>query len=347
MATTTPSITSNRWQIITNIWQKEQWLYGFVGALAGFIFGIAASRNLGSIVNWFASGFWNEALSIAITVIVLDRLNRMRDTEQLKMRLIREAGSRSNSTAITAIDWMQRENWLVGEHGLLKNQYLGEANLHNANLRKVNLESASLELCNLEKATLDDANLIYAQIGEASFKEAVLRWSKLYRVHGYQTKMIGADLYEADFTQAYLRGSVFDNAIGFGCKFNGANLGEVSMKYAVFEFADFEKAHMNISNLTNVNLQNANLKRTALGRTNLSYAILGGANFKGADLDDSFMLGCKLESANSFGFVDVAEFDENTVLPDGCNWSPTTDMTRFTDPNHPNFWQPTWVTEIS
>jgi len=33
----------------------------------------------------------------------------------------------------------------------------------------------------------------------------------------------------------------------------------------------------------------------------------------------------------------------SAILPDGSKWTPDTDMTRYTDPNHPDFWQPDWV----
>ena len=49
-------------------------------------------------------------------------------------------------------------------------------------------------------------------------------------------------------------------------------------------------------------------------------------------------------------------FDERTVLPDAEHtgydanynrvydkyWTPDTDMTRYTDPNHVDYWQPEW-----
>jgi hypothetical protein len=51
------------------------------------------------------------------------------------------------------------------------------------------------------------------------------------------------------------------------------------------------------------------------------------------------------------------EFDTDTVLPDARiidwddkttpvydkYWTTRTDMSRYTDPNHPNFWQPEWI----
>jgi hypothetical protein len=50
-----------------------------------------------------------------------------------------------------------------------------------------------------------------------------------------------------------------------------------------------------------------------------------------------------------------AQFDENTILPDAefvvdnksfdKHWTPQTDMTRYTNPDHPDFWQPEWATK--
>ena len=50
-----------------------------------------------------------------------------------------------------------------------------------------------------------------------------------------------------------------------------------------------------------------------------------GTIFTGADL-----AGAQLDSAT---------YDEKTVLPDGTFWTAGTDMTRFTDPDHPAFWR--------
>jgi hypothetical protein len=33
------------------------------------------------------------------------------------------------------------------------------------------------------------------------------------------------------------------------------------------------------------------------------------------------------------------QFDEETRLPDDTKWTPDADMSRFTDPKHPEFWR--------
>ena len=51
-------------------------------------------------------------------------------------------------------------------------------------------------------------------------------------------------------------------------------------------------------------------------------------------LYDGSLQGADLLGANLQG----ARFDY-TTLPDGTKWIPDTDMTRFTDPDHPDFWR--------
>jgi hypothetical protein len=74
------------------------------------------------------------------------------------------------------------------------------------------------------------------------------------------------------------------------------------------------------------NLQYANLQSTHLDHTNMM-----GANLMEADLQNAVM--------PIFNDRPSTSFDENTILPDGTRWTPETDMTRFTDPAHPDFWR--------
>jgi hypothetical protein len=54
------------------------------------------------------------------------------------------------------------------------------------------------------------------------------------------------------------------------------------------------------------------------------------ANLQGANLSYANLQGAVLEDA---------ELNETTILPDGTQWTPDTDLKRFTDPKHPNFWR--------
>jgi hypothetical protein len=102
-------------------------------------------------------------------------------------------------------------------------------------------------------------------------------------------------------------------------------------------------------------LVGANLQEAYLGRANLHEADLSGANLQGADLSGANLQEVGLSFTNLYGArlrganlqeaeLDVAEFDEKTALPDDSSversfWTPDTDMVRFTDPDHPDFWR--------
>jgi hypothetical protein len=64
------------------------------------------------------------------------------------------------------------------------------------------------------------------------------------------------------------------------------------------------------------------------------------SNLQGADLTLTNLQGADLRRTNLQGAdLEVAQFDENTILPDMTKWTPDTDMKRFTDPKHPQFWR--------
>jgi hypothetical protein len=94
------------------------------------------------------------------------------------------------------------------------------------------------------------------------------------------------------------------------------------------------KTYKEYEDYGNANLYSAGLKHSTLYRVNFSGADMQNANFVQANLEDCYFRGAKLEGA---------QFNENTVLPDGKKWMAETDMRRFTDPQHSDFWQPEWV----
>jgi Pentapeptide repeats (8 copies) len=150
----------------------------------------------------------------------------------------------------------------------------------------------------------------------------------------------------------------------------GANLGGASLDGADLENANLSDAELLDANLSDALLLMANLSSANLNGANLSSANLNGANLSGADLDganlyDANLLGANLQSANLLGVnlqgaklwtanlqganlldanlqgadLDSAKLNESTRLPDGEKWTSGTDLIRFTDPQHANFWR--------
>ena len=64
------------------------------------------------------------------------------------------------------------------------------------------------------------------------------------------------------------------------------------------------------------------------------------ANLEGVSLEFADLRGALPVFANLKGAVlEGARLDENTRLPDGTNWTPGADMTRFTNSDHSRFWR--------
>ena len=136
-----------------------------------------------------------------------------------------------------------------------------------------------------------------------------------------------ADLFQADFTLADLEGAMF-----FSTR---------------LQEAEFVNAYLYDANFYMANLQRANFNGANLYGADLSFASL-----KGAFLGDACLINAIL--ANTL-------YDEMTILPDAVeigfkkdgsflydkHWTPETDMSRYTDPNHPDFWEPDWVKQKS
>jgi len=163
-------------------------------------------------VEDYSVNLYTEVISVIFTIVVLDQINEYRDTQRLKRRLVREAGSRANNTAVSAIDWMRHEGWLTGESGLLKGADLHDAKLANANLYEANLEDANLLHANLYKANLAESNLTRAVLYEANLTNADLRGANLEGAYLAGTNLTNAKLNRANLTNADLRGAILIGA---------------------------------------------------------------------------------------------------------------------------------------
>ncbi len=162
------------------------------------------------------------------------------------------------------------------------------------------LRGARLERANLREAYLRDANLHGAALLQASLREADLTGATLSNAN-----LIKANLQGADFTGADLRDALLQNT---------------DAQSTVFFRADLERANLFGAKLTNANLREANLQDAVLTDADLHGANMAAANLQGAKLKAD----C---------------FDTETWLPDGRYWTPATDLGRYSDPAHPQFWR--------
>jgi hypothetical protein len=154
-----------------------------------------------------------------------------------------------------------------------------------------------------------------------------------------------------------------------GIRLSSSDLEDLDLSFADFSGADLSGATLSGADLTGANLTGATLSYATLSYTTLNGAIfkgakLRGANLRGADLrhadfSNAFMRGAVLEQATLTGAVmlhaqlhganlqaaDLREADlrdailTRATLPDGDKWDTCTEVSRFTDPDHGDFWQ--------
>jgi hypothetical protein len=136
--------------------------------------------------------------------------------------------------------------------------------------------------------------------------------------------LAGANLQEAFLERANLQGTFLERA---------------NLQGALLQKANLEATNLWAANLQGANLWAADLHGAILGGANLCGADLSQANLQGAFLYHANLQGVRLEGANLQGMsYDDAQFSDQTMLPDGSPWTPQTDLRRFTDTNHPDFW---------
>ena len=150
--------------------------------------------------------------------------------------------------------------------------------------------------------------------------------------------------------------ALLKNAHLHNAKLQGSDLYEANLQDANLRYANLQDANLRHVNLQGTNLGRSNLQQAYFESANLQYAILRFANLQHATLWNSSL--CHIEQ------IDTAIFDEKTVLPDAQPmvnesgnwrkddngnyvydkyWTPQTDMRRYTDPQHPDFWEPDYL----
>jgi uncharacterized protein YjbI with pentapeptide repeats len=149
------------------------------------------------------------------------------------------------------------------------------------------------------------------------------------------TDLSGLDAQNLDFSSAGLR---YD---GFNPHFQlaNSNFSHCNLPYADFTLANLQKASFAYAVLSGAVLaqsqcQSANFSYANLSGSDLSDIHLEWADFSHADLSSAFFSFSSVIGVDFTG----ASFDRHTRLPDDSDWTEDVDMTRFTNPFHPDFW---------
>jgi uncharacterized protein YjbI with pentapeptide repeats len=254
-------------------------------------------------------------------------------TEDIR-QLIYDATSRNNDIARRAIHKLKTKDLLEGADGVLRGVDFGAqinnvgteydlerinfgADLRNLDLRRVNLENARMWSVNFSFSDMRGSNLSGAQLNSSNldgviFDDANFTNSDLTMCHSRGRQQVQGSISP--------RNASFENAV-----FNNTNLTSCGLGGANLKGANFIKA-----NLKHTTFANSDLRSSVF-----SHVTLGMTNFKGSNLTYAKFDSVSWRSRTYDGET------RYTILPDGTKWNESTDIARFTDPDHPQYWNPT------
>lgn len=303
-------------------------MLGILFAVGGFLFLYKEQENkkfFKQFTNDFYANASSELISIAITVLIIDRLNQIRATDQEKKELILQMGSPINAVAIEAVRKLKVMGWVKDgslKGANLKGADLSDADLSDADLRDSDLTGAKLVKTNFTNANLQGSTLENSDLTSSIFKgtkinskTTLTKYAKLVW-HIVNEAADGEDLSNIDLSYANLKGA----------KLNGVSLESAVLEGAILEGASLNRANLensilNGADLTNVNLvaarlQNSKLQACTLVKTNFEEAILDGVDFLGSRMIDTMLSKSSLRGARllveEFSRVTTTEAKYNT-----------------------------------
>ncbi len=196
------------------------------------------------ITEDFYSNFGTEFISVGLTVLIIDRINKRREVLDRKRSLIQQMASKSNDFSLEAVRLLRIEGWLFDEtlHGAdLLGGNLENADLSNASLQEVDLLEANLKGVDLKNACLDKANL-----WQANLERSDLRGLSARNAHFFMANLKNADLAEANLEGAILRGAILEGAIFLKTNlsradFRGVDISEIDLSQAILDEAKFDQ----------------------------------------------------------------------------------------------------------
>ena len=144
-----------------------------------------------------------------------------------------------------------------------------------------------------------------------------------------RTKIKDSDLGHTDLSGASLGWVELDNVQMTQAVLGHSYMHRIRMKNVNLYHSDLSHVYMTSAELEEVSLCNANLKNA-----NLHWAEFRCVDLTNADLSHANLSGASLLWSDLSG----ATFSEQTIMPDDSNWKPSTDILKFSNPNHPDLW---------
>lgn len=181
--------------------------------------------------------------------------------------------------------WASNVFWSVGFDPYAD---LTEASI---SIRPANWTGADAQVASVSGPRLNDAKFRYAQAYRAFLANA----------HLWRSDFEGAFLSEADLRSADLGQSSFRYALMDGAQMNHANLDRAILDGADLRRADLRDANLSHAWLIQAILVDARLERASFYGARLSLATMTRANLQGADLRECYLDGAQLERADFRG----------------------------------------------
>lgn len=219
--------------------QRVAWVLlalALISGAVGYVQQHPGAFDFNAFIGDFYANISSEFASIAITVLIIDGLNRMRDervaVNREREQLTRQLGSNINDVARRAAEELRAGGWLTDgslQECDLRVANLDEAKLWDADLQGVNLQWAKLKKANLNGASLVGANLMQANLQAAKLRGADARGANLFEAKLYRVAFHDAQLADADLRGTHLEGAQLINADLRGAKLDGAILDDLTV----------------------------------------------------------------------------------------------------------------------
>jgi len=172
------------------LWKENEWIYLVVGLVIGLL--IPYFIQSLDAVNEFLQNLVPEAVGIFFTVLIIDRLDSIREQQVIKDQLVRRLQSRYNHTALQAVEELRVLGHL--EDGTLNKRNLRgssweDANMYMADLQGSDLGNAVLEradfvLANLKNVNVTDEQLMQTDIMHGATMPDGRKYDGRYRLDG-------------------------------------------------------------------------------------------------------------------------------------------------------------------
>lgn len=199
-----------------------------ITALIGYVQSHPEGFSFGAFMVDFYANVSTEAMSIAITILIIDTLNRRREerlmTRREREQLIRQLGSGVNEVAKRAAEELRANGWLTD--GTVQESDLRVANLEGAKLWKADLQGVNLQWARLKHANLNGSMLVGANLTQATMTAARCIGADLGQANLFEAKLYRVNFGGANLRSANLQGAHLEGAKLEGADLRGANVAE-------------------------------------------------------------------------------------------------------------------------